>query len=402
MKFFMKITVAFALRVSVLLSVIKLSESRSSQGWVRPQRQLLVGYWGQNAAGPKLADSSKYEKPLSYFCQEQKYDIIVIGFVVPLFHRLNKDELPGINLAHHCAFAANRHYPYLYSCPQIERDIKTCQESGIKVTISIGGSTGNGSLASSGRALKLAHNLWNLFLGGKDSLLVPLRPFGSAVLDGVDLDVEQGSYKHYPIFVKELHRLMKTDTSKKFIISAAPQCPYPDRILGPQIDGTPLNDTGEYFNHIYIQFYNNFCWPGDPKWFNSTLTQWLTFATRTGALVFIGLPAGIHASSSPRYYIPPNKLEPIYKSIRNLPGVGGVMLWDCSSDQNNLLGNSSHVYSQFVHSLLLKGEEFTSSPTPSVTPNFTPNFTSKANLNVVSFSAIVVFLSLYFLFTLFR
>ena len=88
------------------------------------------------------------------------------------------DELPGLNLAHHCGFTPNRQYPFLYKCPKIERDIKTCQENGTKVTISIGGSTGNGSLASSGRALKLAHNLWNLFLGGKDSLLVPLRPFG--------------------------------------------------------------------------------------------------------------------------------------------------------------------------------------------------------------------------------
>ena len=72
-------------------------------------------------------------------------------------------------------------------------------------------------------------------------------------------------------------------------------------------------DTGEYFNHIYIQYYNNFCWPGDPKWFNSTLTHWLTFAKMTGALVFLGLPAGIHASISPRYYIPPDQLEPLYK-----------------------------------------------------------------------------------------
>ena len=47
-----------------------------------------------------------------------------------------------------------------------------------------------------------------------------------AILDGVDLDIENGDYKYYDIFVKELRRLEKNN---EIIIGAAPQCPYPDR-----------------------------------------------------------------------------------------------------------------------------------------------------------------------------
>ena len=62
-------------------------------GPVETQKQLLVGYWGQNSAGSKLTDPAKYEKSLGYFCREYKYDIIVIGFVVPLFHQRHKGKV---------------------------------------------------------------------------------------------------------------------------------------------------------------------------------------------------------------------------------------------------------------------------------------------------------------------
>ena len=47
-----------------------------------------------------------------------------------------------------------------------------------------------------------------------------------AILDGVDLDIENGGYKYYDIFVKELRRLEKNN---EIIIGAAPQFSYSDR-----------------------------------------------------------------------------------------------------------------------------------------------------------------------------
>lgn len=55
---------------------------------------------------------------------------------------------------------------------------------------------------------------------------IPTFFYLRAILDGVDLDIENGDYKHYDIFVKELRRLEKNN---EIIIGAAPQCPYPDR-----------------------------------------------------------------------------------------------------------------------------------------------------------------------------
>ena len=57
-----------------------------------PKRQLLVGYWGQNAAGPTFG-KAKYEKRLKYFCENHKFDIIIIAFVVNFFDIRNKGKL---------------------------------------------------------------------------------------------------------------------------------------------------------------------------------------------------------------------------------------------------------------------------------------------------------------------
>lgn len=46
-------------------------------------------------------------------------------------------------------------------------------------------------------------------------------------MDGVDLDIEIGSHKYYSDFVQEMRRLMNTDPSKEYLITAALQCPPP-------------------------------------------------------------------------------------------------------------------------------------------------------------------------------
>ena len=69
-------------------------------------------------------------------------------------------------------------HPYLLRCPKIEEGIKACQKMGKLIFLSMGGATGDGTLGSPARAKKLAHNIWNLFLGGNDPVLSKLRGFG--------------------------------------------------------------------------------------------------------------------------------------------------------------------------------------------------------------------------------
>lgn len=53
-----------------------------------PSRPLLIGYWGQNGAGLSVG-AANYERPLSWFCQNSKYDIINLAFLVTFFDPRN-------------------------------------------------------------------------------------------------------------------------------------------------------------------------------------------------------------------------------------------------------------------------------------------------------------------------
>ena len=60
----------------------------------------------------------------------------------------------------------------------------------------------------------------------------------SAVMDGIDLDIEDGDRKYYTEFITELRKLMDDDRTKSYLITGAPQCPFPDHHFGPVKPGT--------------------------------------------------------------------------------------------------------------------------------------------------------------------
>lgn len=65
-------------------------------------RQLLVGYWGQNGAGPAHGPAN-YEKPLVEVCRTTKYDILAVSFVTVFFSQRNKgnDALTLLKVLRH-------------------------------------------------------------------------------------------------------------------------------------------------------------------------------------------------------------------------------------------------------------------------------------------------------------
>lgn len=77
----------------------------------------------------------------------------------------------------------------LPNCSKLASDIKTCQAKGKIVTLSAGGATGANAFTDDKQAKAFADLLWNLFYGGTSKT----RPFGDAILDGIDLDIEGGS-----------------------------------------------------------------------------------------------------------------------------------------------------------------------------------------------------------------
>ena len=69
-------------------------------------------------------------------------------------------------------------------------------------------------------------------------------------------------------------------------------------------------------DHLYIQFYNNYCHTGAGNWFTDTLNKWLKFAsgkTPQGPLIFIGLPAATKGASGAHFYRPPAELAKMYQ-----------------------------------------------------------------------------------------
>ncbi|KAJ7919089.1 class III chitinase [Mycena leptocephala] len=261
-------------------------------------------YWGQNSIGAVAGTNpANYQKTLSFYCNDNAIDVFPIAFVNVFF---GTGGAPSMNLANICNPTDNATFPgtALPNCSKLASDITTCQSKGKLVTLSLGGQSGSVGFASDAQGTAFAQTIWNLFLGGTSST----RPFGTAVLDGVDLDIEGGSGTGYAAFVNTI-RSLASGASKRYYITAAPQCVYPDGSLG-----SVLNTAN--FDAIYVQFYNNPCslpnFATVSAWNFGIWDQWARTLTGSG-------------------YVDITTLSSIAAQMRrSFPSFGGVMLWDAS------------------------------------------------------------------------
>ncbi|KAJ7524504.1 hypothetical protein O6H91_17G009100 [Diphasiastrum complanatum] len=272
-------------------------------------KKFITTYWGQDGNEGSLAAA----------CNTGNYGVIVVAFL----NIFGGGQSPGLNLAGHCDPASG-------TCVKFSSDIQSCQKMGVKILLSIGGGVGNYNINSQKDANSVAQYLWNTFLGGKSMS----RPLGAAVLDGIDFDIEQGNgFESYAALAHSIRKLT-TGRSKKYFLSAAPQCPIPDANLGPGL-GSALQ-TG-LFDYVWVQFYNN-----PPCEFNSTangdqssaLATWDDWIRQTPAgQIFLGLPASSSAAGSG--FIPSDVLiSSILPQIKSSsPKFGGLMIWNFAQDK---------------------------------------------------------------------
>ncbi|KAJ1661115.1 Chitinase 2 [Dispira simplex] len=294
----------------------------------------LVLYWGQNSYGAaNPSDSANWEQPLAHYCQDDTVDVLVLAFL----HIFNAgtDKLPGTNFANHCntTFAGSD----LHHCPEIGKDIQYCQSKGKKVLLSLGGAAGSYGFANDGEGKSFADKIWNLFLGGQSDK----RPFGNAVLDGVDLDIEGGSNVGYSAFVDTLRSRFSSDLveglQRRYYVAAAPQCPYPDAYMGSVLKTS-------WVDMVYVQFYNNYCGVHNyPQYFN--FDEWQNWANKVSVnkdvKIYLGVPGAKSAASSG--YIGVDRLREISQKVQQTySSFGGVMMWDASQSYNNRAGGSSY------------------------------------------------------------
>ncbi|GLJ20998.1 hypothetical protein SUGI_0383810 [Cryptomeria japonica] len=282
------------IRVASFAFVIALLLSGASAGSISI-------YWGQNGNEATLADT----------CSTGNFAFVMISFLTTF----GNGQTPVLNLAGHCD-------PSSGGCKSLSTDISSCQSSGVKVLLSLGGASGSYSIVSADDAQNVATYLWNNYLGGQSDN----RPLGDAVLDGIDFDIE-ATTEHWDDLAKALSAL--STSSKKVYLSAAPQCPYPDSHLGTALQ-TSL------FDYVWIQFYNNGQCEyanGDASNLVNSWNQWTTSVTTVETQgFFLGLPASSAAAGSG--FIPAATLiSDVLPQIKTSSKYGGLMLWNKYYDE---------------------------------------------------------------------
>lgn len=98
----------------------------------------------------------------------------------------------------------------LPDCSALASDIDTCQSNGKIITLSLGGASGAVGFTDDTQAEAFAQTLWDLFFGGSSST----RPFGDAILDGIDLDIEGGGSVGYAALINKFRSLSSGDSKK--------------------------------------------------------------------------------------------------------------------------------------------------------------------------------------------
>ncbi|KAJ1689617.1 hypothetical protein LUZ63_013772 [Rhynchospora breviuscula] len=286
-------TTLSVLLIPLLLSLLAASAQAGS----------IAVYWGQNGGEGTLADT----------CATGNYQYVMLAFLTTF----GNGQTPVLNLAGHCD-------PPSGTCTSLTSDIQSCQSRGIKVILSLGGATGSYQLTSTSDAQSVADYLWNNYLGGNSSS----RPLGSAVLDGIDFDIEGGSSDYYGDLANYLSQY--SSQGNKVYLTAAPQCPFPDTYVGPALQ------TG-LFDYVWIQFYNN----GQCQYSSGDTTNLVnSWNTWTSSIKATNMFLGIPASPSTPGYIPPNDLtSQVLPAIQGSSLYGGIMIWDRYADvQNNYSG----------------------------------------------------------------
>ncbi|KAG0135855.1 glycoside hydrolase superfamily [Tuber indicum] len=296
---------------SALLSIVHaavLPVCGARQEPVNSKAGKTVAYFGQS--------QSQSTDSLAKFCADTSVDIIVLAFVNVIKGRRG---LPGLNLSGYCWDPIDG--TDLHRCPEFGTAIKDCQARGKLVLMSLQGASGMQTLADDAAACEYADNLWRLF--GEGTGLESMRPFGDARVDGFDIDNENNNSNGWPKFISELRNKF-TSASKKYYISAAPQCMRPDKSIGNAV---------YLVDYLFIQFYNNYCaTTGLVSCFNNW-SEDIAANGIAGAKIFAGF---LGALDKGKGYASHSEMIGYVSQIRSKSNFGGVSVWDATCANNNV------------------------------------------------------------------
>ena len=348
---FRAVIIATILGLVVFFLFFSEQSSSTTGGELRVKRAAIpavasvksIMYWGQNKLG--VAGFSTMEEPsLLTVCQQTSHEVIVIAFIKKHF---STSGIPGLELGRHCTktvFSGDKFGVDFYplKCTQVESDIRQCQNMGKKVLISI---SPLDILSSTNQGQMSAQNVWNYYLGGQADLA--RRPFGSVVLDGVDLFFRTNDGPYVTAFAKEISRLMVGNAGtagKQFILSASPRCSFPDAILGPDWSDLIFSQSPQIFSMIVV---HGMSCP-DCTWRNSdimvsTVQKWINWINQTPAAMGISLYVSLPVKEgwiddAPGDYIKVSNLlsQKVYSLFTSLSStVKGFAVWEGSAEMSS-------------------------------------------------------------------
>ncbi|KAM3421115.1 hypothetical protein BST61_g1529 [Cercospora zeina] len=288
----------------------------------------MDGGFGCVPAADKRRDGAltygPYQERLLETCKNSAVDVINIGFITR-FPDQTGTGYPETNFGNACfgdvyQNSTGQNTTLLKTCPFIGPDVIACQQTyGKKIFLSIGGGyPADYFFRSDANARAFADFIWGAW-GPVNSSWTGPRPWGDAVVDGFDFDIESvvsPSNRLTAGYTACINRLKNTlypqDTSKSYYISGAPQCVLPDAHFTTVINRA-------WFDFLWIQFYNT---PqcsaraginnqnGSNTDFDISFADW-TQATSLNQNIkyYIGLPAAPKAAGDDSYYLTPAEVQ---------------------------------------------------------------------------------------------
>jgi chitinase len=268
--------------------------------------------------------------------------MVIITYLNQFFDFNNAYKAPTLNLASlHCNATFKVKFPDLLNCSDIGKDIKTCQGKGKKVMLTLGGP--NATFESPHQAGDFARIMWQMFLGGSNVSLV--RPFGDAILDGIELDIQDYRLNGYDVFVRSLRYIIDHNQNKtKYYISAKVSCADNSTELISHL----LSQRSLHF--ITLHLYCSPCHYAGPPYdsnFTYIWSYWENIVNNLQIQIFLSL---IAESIDDCQCIDRDNTAHLLKLVSKTASFGGVMIWDSSCDSSNCVNGIT--YSQYISKVL--------------------------------------------------
>ncbi|KAM0670307.1 hypothetical protein BB8028_0005g06810 [Beauveria bassiana] len=345
------------------LGLTSLSAASPLAGRQAPGAQNVV-YWGQNGGG------TIENNDLAAYCQSNSgIDVLVLSFLYQ-FGRDN-NNIPSGTIGQSCFITQAGQGQ---NCEGLTAAMAKCQSAGVKILLALGGAAGSYSLQSRAQAEQIGQYLWDSY--GNSGNTTVQRPFGNNAIDGFDFDIERngGSSQYYQYMIAKMRENFAKDTSKKYFITGAPQCPIPEPNMGEIISNSQ-------FDYLFVQFYNNnnYTVPcalpinGNAPFNYKNWTNFISSTPSKDAKIFIGVPASTLASngspSGATYYATPEQLAIITNEYKSDAHFGGIMMWSAGFSDSNVINRCT--YAQQAKHILVKGGPCGSDGPPPITTTTT-------------------------------